>query len=165
MLELSDAGSRNVIERNNKVTAAQIAGDAIVTTGIADTKGLDFELQIAPEAENLIVMTNLNSAVRSLSLILDNARKFTQNAINKSIKLSVKATPENVEFTVEDNGIGVAPEEAEHIFEEFVQLDEFYEGTGIGLTIARSLARRMGGDVKLDTSYYPGARFVLKLPR
>ena len=165
MLELSDAGSRNVIERNDKVTAAQIAGDAIAATGIADTKDLDFELQIAPEAENLIVMTNLNSAVRSLSLILDNARKFTQNAINKSIKLSVKATPGNVEFAVEDNGIGVAPEEAEHIFEEFVQLDEFYEGTGIGLTIARSLARRMGGDVKLDTNYYPGARFVLRLPR
>ena len=66
---------------------------------------------------------------------------------------------------VEDSGIGVPPEEAEHIFEEFVQLDEFYEGTGIGLTIARSMARRMGGDVTLDTSYSPGARFILSLPR
>ena len=165
MLELSDAGSRNVIERNDKVMPAQIAGDAIAATSIADTKGIDFELSIEPEAENLIVTTNLNSAVRSLSLILDNARKFTKNSVNRSIKLSVKAKPETIELAVEDNGIGVPPEEAERIFEEFVQLDEFYEGTGIGLTIARSLARRMGGDVILDTSYHPGARFVLTLPR
>ena len=165
MLELSDAGSRNVIERNDKVMPAQIAGDAIAATSIADTKGIDFELSIEPEAENLIVTTNLNSAVRSLSLILDNARKFTENSVNRSIKLSVKAKPETIELAVEDNGIGVPPEEAERIFEEFVQLDEFYEGTGIGLTIARSLARRMGGDVILDTSYHPGARFVLTLPR
>lgn len=165
MLELSDAGSRNVIERKDKVMPAQIAGDAIAATSIADTKGIDFELSIEPEAENLIVTTNLNSAVRSLSLILDNARKFTENSVNRSIKLSVKAKPETIELAVEDNGIGVPPEEAERIFEEFVQLDEFYEGTGIGLTIARSLARRMGGDVILDTSYHPGARFVLTLPR
>ena len=165
MLELSDASSRNVIERKDKVMPAQIAGDAIAATSIADTKGIDFELSIEPEAENLIVTTNLNSAVRSLSLILDNARKFTENSVNRSIKLSVKAKPETIELAVEDNGIGVPPEEAERIFEEFVQLDEFYEGTGIGLTIARSLARRMGGDVILDTSYHPGARFVLTLPR
>ena len=165
MLELSDASSRSVIERNDKVTAAQIAGDAIAVRGIADIKGLDFELSIEPEVENLMIMTNLNSAVRALSLILDNARKFTANSANRSVKLSVKATTSTIEYRVEDNGIGVAPEDAERIFEEFVQLDEFYEGTGIGLTLARNLARRMGGDVTLDTSYHPGARFVLTLPR
>lgn len=66
---------------------------------------------------------------------------------------------------VEDNGIGVPLEEAEHIFDEFVQLDEYYEGTGIGLTVARSLARRMNGDITLDTTYTPGARFVFSLPK
>lgn len=66
---------------------------------------------------------------------------------------------------VEDNGIGVPLEEAEHIFDEFVQLDEYYEGTGIGLTVARSLARRMNGDITLDTSYTSGARFIFSLPK
>ena len=55
-------------------------------------------------------------------------------------------------------------EEAEHIFGEFVQLDEYYDGTGLGLTVARSIARRMDGDVVLDTSYTKGARFVFTLP-
>ena len=47
---------------------------------------------------------------------------------------------------------------------EFVQLDEYYEGTGIGLSVARSLTRHMGGEVVLDTSYTGGARFVMTLP-
>ena len=56
------------------------------------------------------------------------------------------------------------PEEAEHIFEEFVQLNEYYNGTGIGLTVARSIARRLDGDIVLDTTYTDGARFVFTLP-
>ena len=165
MLELSDAGSRNVIERNDQVLVAHIAGDAVAANNLADNKDVNFEMKIEPEAENVSVMTNNDSAVRALSLILDNACKFTAKSDDKKVRLCVKATPDTVEMIVEDSGIGVPPEEAEHIFEEFVQLDEFYEGTGIGLTIARSMARRMGGDVTLDTSYSPGARFILSLPR
>ena len=56
------------------------------------------------------------------------------------------------------------PEASEEIFEEFVQLDKYYDGTGIGLTVARSLAHRLGGDVRLDTDYSSGARFVYTLP-
>ena len=165
MLELSDAGSRNVIERNDQVLVAHIAGDAVAATNLADNRDVNFEMQVEAEAENVSVMTNNDSAVRALSLILDNACKFTAKSDNREVRLCVKANPDTVEMIVEDNGIGVPPEEAEHIFEEFVQLDEFYEGTGIGLTIARSMARRMGGDVTLDTSYSPGARFILSLPR
>ena len=165
MLELSDAGSRNVIERNDQLLVAHIAGDAVAANNLADNKDVNFEMKIEPEAENVSVMTNNDSAVRALSLILDNACKFTAKSDDKKVRLCVKATPDTVEMIVEDSGIGVPPEEAEHIFEEFVQLDEFYEGTGIGLTIARSMARRMGGDVTLDTSYTPGARFILSLPR
>jgi len=65
---------------------------------------------------------------------------------------------------VEDTGIGVPPEKAEDIFEEFVQLNDYYDGTGIGLTVARSLARRLGGDVRLDSTYSGGARFLFTLP-
>ena len=79
--------------------------------------------------------------------------------------LRLSVIDDKVEYAVEDNGIGVPPEESEHIFEEFVQLDEFYEGTGIGLTVARSIARRLGGDIMLDTTYTPGARFVFSLPK
>ena len=88
--------------------------------------------------------------------------KFTNEG---SITLKTELTDGKVHFIVEDTGIGIPADQAEHIFEEFVQLDSFTDGTGIGLTIARSVARRMGGELWLDTSYTKGARFVFELLR
>lgn len=165
MLELSEAGSRSVIERKDITTAAQIVGDAIIATSIVDTKGITFKQFIDPELEKVEIKTDINSAARALSQIIDNARKFTKDSQRGHITLRVEGKSNAILFIVEDNGIGVPSNEAEHIFEEFVQLDEYYEGTGIGLTVARSLARRLGGDITLDTTYTKGARFVLSLPR
>ena len=106
-------------------------------------------------------------------MLLDNARKFTHplayshRAVptdKASVVLSVKASAQTLIFTVEDTGIGVPPDQAENIFAEFVQLDEYTHGTGIGLPIARVLAQKMGGNVTLDTTYTAGARFVMTLP-
>jgi signal transduction histidine kinase len=93
---------------------------------------------------------------------LENAVKFTREG---SITLSMAYTDTKVSFTVEDTGIGIPADQTEHIFEEFVQLDTFADGTGIGLTVARSIAQRMGGNLWLDTSYTKGSRFVLELLR
>jgi signal transduction histidine kinase len=165
MLELSDANSRSVIERTDKVTPNKIVSEALVKSMIADKPSLTFDLEIQPEAEKIQLNTNLQAAVRALVLLLDNARKFCAKNTDQHVKLHVEVLPGNVQFMVEDNGIGVPTQEAEHIFDEFVQLDTYYEGTGIGLTVARSMARRMGGDIKLDTSFSPGARFIMTLPR
>ena len=88
--------------------------------------------------------------------------KFTQEG---SITLSMSYTSSQVSFAVEDTGIGIPADQTERIFEEFVQLNEFADGTGIGLTVARSIAQRMGGNLWLDTNYSPGARFVLELQK
>jgi signal transduction histidine kinase len=105
-------------------------------------------------------------------LLLDNAQKFTQPIAFKgkapegkaSVVLNVNIDGQNVIFSVEDTGIGVPADQAENIFTEFVQLDEYTDGTGIGLSIARSLARNLKGDIKLDTTYTAGARFIMQLP-
>ena len=94
-------------------------------------------------------------------LLLDNAERFTKEG---TITLRIQQHDATVSYTVEDTGIGIPASEAEHIFEEFVQLNEYEVGTGIGLTVARSICRRLGGDVVLDTSYTHGARFVMTLP-
>ena len=164
MLELSDASSCAVIEQNDVVPALQVAAEAIDAIGFANPQGLDFDFQLSPAAETVTLQTNLRSAVRALTLILGNAHKFAAKERPLKIVLRLSVVDDKVEYAVEDNGIGVPQQESEHIFEEFVQLDEFYEGTGIGLTVARSIARRLGGDIVLDTTYSPGARFVLSLP-
>ena len=165
MLELSDASSCADIGRNDAVPALQVAVEAIDAIGFANPQGFDFDFQFSPDAETVTLQTDLRSAVRALTLILGNARKFVAKDRPLKIVLRLSVVDDKVEYSVEDNGIGVPPEESEHIFEEFVQLDEFYEGTGIGLTVARSLARRLGGDIVLDTAYSPGARFVFSLPK
>ena len=165
MLELSDANSRNVIERTDKVSPNKIVSEAIVKSMIADSPSLTFDLEMQPEVEKIQLKTNMQAAVRALTLLLDNARKFSAKSVDQRVKLHVEALPSSVQFAIEDNGIGVPAKEAEHIFDEFVQLDTYYEGTGIGLTVARSMARRMGGDIQLDTDFNPGARFVMTLPR
>lgn len=164
MLDLSDASSQTVIHRTDHTTVVELTGITINKSGIADTPGLNFELEMTAEVGGTVLLTNVKSASRALTLLLDNARKFSANSSDKQIRLRVTTTAVNIVFAVEDRGIGVPASEAEHIFEEFVQLDEYYDGTGIGLTIARSQARRMGGNIVLDTTYAPGARFILTLP-
>ena len=174
MLELAESGSDTPLERNDQALAIQIAAQAAEDSGITQATHLDFDLDITPEAETVMLTTALASATRALVLLLDNAMKFTHpaeaaggaNAVKEKARAVLRVTVDGgmVVFTVEDTGIGVPPEESEHIFEEFVQLDKYYDGTGIGLTVARSLAHRLGGNIRLDTDYSAGARFIYTLP-
>lgn len=161
MLELSDANSQQVIDRSDRIAALVIASQAADNAGIQQASHIKFHLETDAQAET-VVHTNLRAATRALVLLLDNARKFTKEG---EVRLAIRQLPEAVCFIVEDTGIGIPPKEAEHIFGEFVQLDEYYDGTGIGLAVARSIARRLGGDIVLDTSYSGGARFVMSLPK
>ena len=174
MLELSEAKNNSVIECNDQVLAAQIAAEAVNASCITDAGHLTFDMQVSPDAEGTSIQTNLQAAVRALSLLLDNARKFTAPAEARQLEkpvdhrqkvvLRLSVSSGRLFFSVEDTGIGIPHKEAERIFDEFVQLDEYYDGTGIGLTVARSLARRIGGDIMLDTAYIGGSRFVMTLP-
>ncbi len=162
MLELSDIHSKSIIERTDKVNTIQIAAQAVEGSDIPKAKHITFNLEYDPSADKTI-RTNSLSASRSLALLLNNAAKFTKEG-NAELRITLDDTAHMVVYTVTDTGIGIPPYEAEHIFEEFFQLDNYYEGTGIGLSVARSIVRRLGGDIRLDTSYQGGARFIMTLP-
>ena len=175
MLELSDVSNDSDIAKTDQVTAKDIADAAVLKSGIDQASHLHFQTYIDHDLIGKTFASNTEQATRALSLILDNAMKFTHQAeaavkvaggIDKMEKASLQVQPNGdnkVDFIVSDTGIGIPAEEAEHIFEEFVQLDDYYDGTGIGLTIARSIARRLGGDIVLDTRYKSGAKFVMTL--
>ena len=179
MLELSDASSEVLIERKDETNVIDIVSQAIDhskitlhTRSVRSTSD-DIQPQQSRSDESKVVFevsqiqmihlrTNKSHAVRALAQLLENAVKFTREG---SITLNMTYTEEKVCFIVEDTGIGIPTDQTEHIFEEFIQLDPFTEGTGIGLTIARSVAQRMGGNLWLDTDYKEGSRFVLELLR
>ena len=162
MLELSDANSHAVIELSDvKAMPAEIAMQAVDASHIRIAENVVFCQDIGNDLPML--HTNAAYAERALTLLLDNAKKFIGQSGH--VTLHVQETADSVLFVVEDDGIGIPPSEADRVFEEFVQLDEYYDGTGIGLTVARSIARRLGGDIVLDTSHSPGARFVFSLPK
>ena len=173
MLDLSMINSNADIECTDTVSPASVAQKAVAESGIEKAAHLDFELQIADEVKDIHIKTHQKSAVKALTLLLDNAIKFThplafrgrtkKNA-QEHVTLTISSTQHEAIFTLEDTGIGIPAEQAKNIFTEFVQLDEYSDGTGIGLSIARSLARHMKGDIILDTSYTEGARFVMSLP-
>jgi signal transduction histidine kinase len=102
--------------------------------------------------------------IRQLILILvDNAVKYTPEEGSVTVSL-LKAEKGRVKFAVADTGIGIGRENHEKVFESFFKVDAFKQGMGLGLTMARKTAERLGGTLTLDAAYTEGARFVLVLP-
>ena len=129
-------------ERTDNIMVAQVAEEAVRQSGIDQAQYIKFNQTVDPAAAATMMSTNLQKAARSLVHVLDNALK-----------------------TVEDTGSGIEADDAEKVFEPYVKLNQFFDGQGIRLTVARNIARRLGGDLVLDTAFAgPGARFVLSLP-
>lgn len=161
ILELSDISNQTVIECTDDVTAMQIATEASHNSSISEATHIRFSISDDAKIGELLLHTNRQYAVRALALLLDNAKKFTKEG---EVRLFFQRYPSYIGFIVEDTGIGIPADKAEKIFDEFVQLDDYYDGTGIGLTVARNIDRRLGGDITLDTSYTNGSRFIMTLP-
>ena len=97
-----------------------------------------------------------------VNALVDNAIKNTPEG---SIILKAdRPSDDLLTLVVEDTGCGIPAKEAEHIFERFVKLDTFKEGIGLGLPLCRMLIEKLGGSIRLDTSYTKGARFIVTLP-
>ena len=162
--DMDDVDGQKAIGRTDNILVSQVADEAIAASGVDNITYLKFEKQVDPIAAATMLSTNLVKAVRALTHLLDNALKFTTEG---SVTLGVNVDMEKMQaiYTVEDTGSGIETAEQEHIFEPYVKLNQFFDGQGIGLTVARSIARRLDGDLILDTTYAgPGSRFVLILP-
>ena len=162
ILNANDIDMETAIEADDNILVSQLIEKAVNESGVKAANYLTFIEEVPEEVKSMMLFTNEAQLSRVLAIILENAAKFTTEG---SVKLSASSDGGSIKFIVEDTGSGIPAEEAEHIFEPFVKLNNYFGGDGIGLTAARSIARRLKGDVTLDTEFAgPGARFVLTLP-
>lgn len=161
LLALSETSSRNRIDRTDTVGINQLCHSAITMSRVSDNLFYHFNFT-SDFNDDEQILTAESYAIQAISQLLDNAMKFTPEG--GKIQMNCSKTDSFVQIVIEDNGCGVPAEKAEDIFKEFVQLDEYQTGTGIGLTLSRNIARGLGGDLILDLSYSQGARFILTLP-
>lgn len=94
--------------------------------------------------------------------LLSNAAKFSP--ADRLVSVALRREGDDALLIVEDQGSGVAPEDEEIIFERFGRADDSPPGLGVGLYLARQIARAHGGDLVLDPVEDGGARFVTHLP-
>jgi signal transduction histidine kinase/ActR/RegA family two-component response regulator len=102
--------------------------------------------------------------------LLTNAVKFTPDHGQVILQIHGDIAQDRIQFSVIDNGIGIAPENMKKLFQPFVQIDSRltreYEGTGLGLALVRKLTDLQGGSVSVESDGVPGkgSRFIINLP-
>ncbi|MEZ4322327.1 MAG: PAS domain-containing sensor histidine kinase [Myxococcota bacterium] len=120
--------------------------------------------RIEVDAPAIEVEHDARSLVQILVNLLGNAVKF---APGSTVRVRARLHGAQVRLSVSDSGPGIAPDDREHVFDKFFRaptVEKDREGTGLGLPIARELARAMGGDLTVDDSAKGGAVFTLVLP-
>lgn len=110
-----------------------------------------------------VVHGNEALLTQCISNLLHNATKFVAPGVKPRIRISARVEAGVAHIDIADNGIGIAPEAAERIFEPFRREHPGYDGSGIGLAIVRKVVTLMGGRVGLESSVGQGSRFWIEL--
>ena len=109
----------------------------------------------------LYVSGDWNRIIQIISNLLSNAAKFTPKG---EIHFGYREKEDFVEFYVKDSGIGIPAEIVATIFQRFGKINDFVQGTGLGLTLCRMLVEKMGGRIWLRSQEGKGSRFYFTLP-
>lgn len=162
ILDVSGKESIHYLDKSDSVICNELARK-VLQSYQDEYKDIDIRFN-SNLKDSFRIITNTQEAEKVLNNLLNNACKFTEQG---SVTLSCyqDELEKMVCFSVTDTGKGIKEGEEEKIFEHFYKVDAYKEGVGLGLPLARRIARQLGGDVILDTTYKDGSRFILKLPK
>ena len=140
--------------------------DELCMAHIESNEGLlppGVKLLYEPQEEGITLYSDKKRIGQVLHNLISNACKNTTSG-QITLKVAHYIDREKLQFVVTDTGTGVPPEKADLIFEHFEKLDHYSPGLGLGLYVCRLIARALGGDIYLNTSYTNGAQFVFTVP-
>lgn len=134
---------------------------------VASTRGRaeNVALRVSEPETGTVIVSDRRKITKMLVALLSNAYKFTRDG---EIRLSVEVRNDRAVYRVQDTGIGIPGEMQQLVFEEFRQVDgsitRRFGGSGLGLSLARRLARLLGGEIVVDSSLGEGSTFQVELP-
>ncbi len=190
LMETDDSAERSeyikLVEENNDLLLQLIsdildlskieAGMLDLTYSMVNVRGLcedivrAFQLKVSdgvrlycdPDDWDIDLLTDRNRLHQVISNFVNNAVKFTSRG---SIRVAYEVSDKEVKVSVTDTGIGICPENALLVFDRFVKLNGFVQGTGLGLPICKNIIEQMGGLIGVDSEQGKGSCFWFTLPR
>ena len=131
--------------------------------GLALKNGVTLDLKIPHET--LTLETNEDRIEQVITILLDNAFKFTPKDGSGRISLQAESLSDKTLILVSDNGQGIRPEDLPHVFDRFYTADRARTGkaTGLGLSIAKEILKRMKGDITVSSEQGKGSLFTITL--
>ena len=162
-LSLADAGELSVdfqpININNLISD-------IYTHYISPFNQQRITLNLKPASVTLTANLDPSRFTQVLNNILDNALHYTP--AGGSVGIETKLVENKIQISIQDNGEGVTPEEAAHLFDRFYRADEARNrndgGSGLGLAIAKSIIDMHGGKIWAESEKGKGLKMVIELP-
>ncbi len=161
ILDISKIEAGTVDINTGYLMAEDICDQVIESLSIKNEMGLDMRFIPNEDNPNVLMESDGKRITQILSNYLANALKFTRQG---HVWLSYKVLDKEIEFSVEDTGVGIAEENLGRLFERFFKVDEFIPGTGLGLSICKNIADRLEGKVGVESTLGKGSRFWLRLP-
>ena len=139
---------------------------AALADPIARGKGIALLSEVAPDVP--LIKEDWAQVHKILSNLMSNAVKFTDEGGHVTLRATFDAPSTSVVFAVSDDGIGIASDRLEGIFDRFVQADASisrkYRGSGLGLSLVKKTAEMLGGTVRVESEAGVGSTFTVTLP-
>ena len=154
--------AREVVNAERGQLSGLVESLTEIVMPLARAKGLECRLEHAHDVE---LRTDLRKLKQILVNLAGNAVKYTERG---TVSVAFRVEGEELIATVSDTGIGIAPDDLDHIFDPFWQADtgkrRLQSGSGLGLSVSLSLARLLGGDIRAQSEPGRGSVFTLRVP-
>ena len=159
ILDFSKIESGTLEFNYSEVNVNDTMRDIERSTGLRVQDGVEFKF--IPGADECTIVTDRNRLSQVLINLITNAMKFTTEG---SITFGYELRPNEIYFYVQDTGCGIPQDKLSNIFDRFIKLNSFAQGTGLGLPISMNIVKILGGHMSVESTVGKGSKFWFTLP-